>query len=249
MQEGSLLVCIEDALPPVVRASGELDYTTCGEFESILTQALHANHGTVVLELGELSFIDSCGIRALVKAAVNADKAGRRLVISSMTPHLDHVLSVSGFRDMFAVTPTAESSSQIVRPSAAEDYCFQVPGRPDTCRRVRNNVAAFARDMGFSALAVDDIKLAVGEAVSNAVRHGSVQDDSIDVRCRNEAGTMSVTLRYPSRSFDPDSVPPPTYASAPEGGMGIHFMKLVMDRVGYNFKDGYTELTIQKKLQ
>lgn len=245
MQEGSLLVCVENAMPPVVRASGELDHANCAEFESILQRTL-GSHEIIVLALDEITFIDSCGLRVLIKAAVDAGKAGCKLHIASMTPQLDHVLTVSGFRDLFGVDLITEKPPKAI-PSD-RDYCFELPGVPDTCRRVRNEVAAFARGMGFSDTGVDDIKLAVGEAVSNAIRHGSVCDDSIEVKCHNHNDALRVTLRYPSTEFDPDSIPPPTYSSAPEGGMGIYFMKLVMDHVDYEFQDGFTALTIEKKL-
>jgi len=248
MQEGNLFVCIENAIPPVVRASGELDHDNCAEFEAILTRALGDGHGTVVLALGELKFIDSCGLRVLIKAAMDAGKAGRNLRIASMTPHLDHVLTISGVKDLFGVGATVEAPADRTRPAATVEHCFEVPGVPDICRQVRNEVADFAQEMGFDAMALDDVKLAVGEAISNAVRHGSVRDESIQVKCRNQAGTLSVTLKYPSSEFDPNSIPPPTYASAPEGGMGIYFMKLVMDRVDYEFKDGFAALTIEKRL-
>lgn len=247
MQESNLLVCVEDAPTPIVRASGELDFASCAEFESVLQRAFDGGRNSVVLHLDELDFVDSCGIRLLIKTALDARKTGRSLHIASITPHLDHVLTLSGFRDLFAVGTQVEAAPAIIRTTNIEDHCFSVPGLPGTCRQVRNEVAEFAREIGFDQTAIDDVKLAVGEAISNAVRHGAVCDSSIDVQCRDHGGVLTVVIRYPSSVFDPDSVPAPTFSSAPEGGMGIHFMKLVMDRVDYEFKDGCTELTIEKR--
>lgn len=248
MQEGSLLVCIEDSIPPVVRAAGELDHGNCAEFEAILTRAICDAHGTVELALDELTFVDSCGLRVLYDAAKNADNAGHKLRIVSMTPHVDHLLAIAGLKEMFGVGATAETPISRAHPAATVEHFFEVPGLPDQCRQVRGAVAEFAQKMGFPVTAIDDIKLAVGEAVSNAVRHGAICDENIQVKCRNHNSTLSVRLKYPDSEFDPDSVPQPSYASAPEGGMGIYFMKLTMDRVDYEFKDGYTTLTIEKKL-
>ncbi len=248
MQEGNLLVCIEDALPPVVRASGELDHDSCTEFESVLQQVVDKGHSTIVLDLNDLVFVDSCGVRLLIKAAVDAGKTGRSLHIASMTPHLHHVLTLSGFRHLFGDTARIAEPRTAVASKPAGGQCFEVPGVPGACRQVRNVVAQFATEMGFGQLDVDDIKLAVGEAISNAIRHGSICDETIEVKCENRDGTLTVSLKYPSSAFDPQAVPAPTYASAPEGGMGIHFMRLVMDNVAYDFQDGFTLLTIEKRL-
>lgn len=247
MQEGNLQVCVEQSSSPIVRASGELDHGNCAAFGSILTRLLDNGHGRVVLDLRELDFIDSCGIRLLIKTAMAAEESGRSLHIASMAPHLDYVLTLSGFKDIFTIGPADEQVTG-VEPATSHTQCFSVPGSPHQCRRVRDEVAQFAQGMGFDALAVDDVKLAVGEAVSNAIRHGAICDGSIEVKCSRTDDLLSVNLRYPSTQFDPDSVPPPTYSSAPEGGMGIYFMRLVMDQVNYEFTDGFTSLTMHKKL-
>lgn len=241
-------MCIDSDVPPVVRASGELDYVTCPTFESVLQQALETGGDTIVLDLDELSFVDSCGVRLLIRSALEAGKAGQTIRIASMTAHLDRVLTLTGFKDLFGGSLAVGAPGAVTQTGTVEDRCFQVPAIPDACRTVRNEVADYAARMGFSSLAVDDIKLAVGEAVSNAVRHGCTCDDCIEVACRNDDATLSVSFSYPGTVFDPNAVPAPTYDTAPEGGMGIYFMKLVMDEVGYGFQDGLTVLTIKKKL-
>lgn len=241
---------IEEAVPPIVRASGELDAESFNSFESALRGALDGSAGTLCLALEGLTYVDSTGIRALAKAALEANKSGRRLSIISMTSHLDRLLTVAGLKGLFTVTtaeqqPCAETSR---RKGEAQVCSFEAPRDTSACRTVREQVCEFARNLGFNGVALEDIRLAIGEAVSNAVRHGAVRGENIEVQCRDSADRLIVTLTYASDEFDPGSVPIPTYATATEGGMGIHFMKLVMDRVRYEFVNGRTELTLEKIL-
>lgn len=250
MQYGSLSLYIEEGVPPVVRASGELDAGNFDSFESTLRGAMAGCRGTLHLALDGLTYIDSTGIRALAKAAIEAHKAGCQLSIISMTSHLDRLLSLADLKELFSACITQQQASlETTHPSSKARVCsFEAPREKQACRAVREQVCDFAHDSGFDGPALEDIRLAIGEAVSNAVRHGAICGESVEVQCKNSAGHLTITLKYASAEFDPSSVPAPTYSTASEGGMGIHFMKLVMDRVHYEFREGQTELTLEKKL-
>ena len=250
MQVGSLQVSVDEVDPAVVRASGELDQDSCAVFESILSTAFEKSGDTVDLVLEDLDFVDSSGLRVLVNAALYGQRIGRQVNIVSMSPHLDHVLDISGFRRLFSISGVEQERVEPVKAfvEVLEPCLFAVQRDKGACRNVRDRVHEFACRMGFDQMALDDIKLAVGEAVSNAVRHGAECDDDIEVHCERGAGKLVVKLRYPSAEFDPHAIPAPTYATAAEGGMGIHFMKLVMDDVRYEFEEGRTELTLEKRL-
>lgn len=184
-----------------------------------------------------------------MKAALHGEKVGCRLNIVSMTPHLDHMLSLSGFKHLFNVSPVErEPGGLSTPPVTAEPFRFAVPKEKGACREVRDQVHEFARKMGFDTMELDDIRLAVGEAVSNAVRHGATCGTDIQVQCKNHSERLVVKLKYPSAEFDPQAVPIPTYSTASEGGMGIYFMRLVMDNVHYEFHEGCTELTLEKSM-
>lgn len=249
MQYGSLIVTLEDSIPPVVRASGELDAQSSSFFESILQDALRKRSATVDLVLSELTYIDSLGLRALVSAAIEANNAGCTLNIASMSAHLDHMLTLAGFKHLFSISGAKQPQSEHdAIAHALPPYSFDVSKGVGACRVVRDRVYEYAKKMGFTGMALDDIRLAIGEATSNAIRHGDTTCETISVTCRNSARRLIVTLRYPSAEFDPSAVPIPTYSTAAEGGMGIYFMKLVMDKVAYEFQEGSTVLTLEKEM-
>ncbi len=249
MRVDSFQVTLDDVIPPTVRASGELDHDGCTAFESILSSALEKCDDRVDLALKDVTFVDSSGLSVLIGAALRGQKIGRRLNIISMSTHLDHMLTISGFEHLFRIPPVEERPGvAAVAPVIVEPCLFAVQRETGACRAARDQVYQFARCMGFDQVALGDIRLAVGEAVSNALRHGAECGETIEVHCHQHEGKLVVKLRYHSAEFDPQAVPTPTYTTAAEGGMGICFMRLVMDEVRYEFMEGRTELTLEKRL-
>lgn len=236
--------------PPSIYASGELDYQNCGNLCELIEHTLVEHGPTLKLALGDLGFIDSSGLRVLITSALNAREAGGSLIIDSMSTQLARMLNVSGFGELFILTSDNRREQPFPEaPLNTPFHLFEVPACVDACRDVRNKVCEYSSSIGFNATAIDDIKLAVGEAMSNAVRHGCCSSSKpITVRCNLRDDRLIISLRYPSEEFDPCLIPKPTVDSGCNGGMGIFFMKLVMDNTTYTFEDGYATLVLEKRL-
>jgi anti-sigma B factor antagonist len=69
----------------IIRARGELDLACCETFETELKKALQSDTSAVLLDLRELTFIDSAGIRALLIAVGLSEANGRRLRVARET--------------------------------------------------------------------------------------------------------------------------------------------------------------------
>jgi anti-anti-sigma factor len=65
----------------VVRASGELDMATTDALENDLLRAFESHAGSIVLDLGGITFIDSTGLRLLLWAANRSHESRDRLRI------------------------------------------------------------------------------------------------------------------------------------------------------------------------
>lgn len=245
-----LQVNIEVNSPPVIRAKGVLDYDSCDSLSKLISAAMADSGPTVELALAGLSFVDSSGLKTLVMAAREAKKNGGSLVVRSLTSQLSRLLDFSGSRDLFDIgaEPEGDVAVPVVESPLAISRCFTLPSGAVACCDARNKVCEFAVNLGCGPVALDDIKLAFGEAISNAVRHGAKAGDAIEIRCSGNDGRLVMTLKYPSAEFDPDAVPVPDLNLSPEGGMGIHFMKLVMDAVNYVFADGHATVTLERQL-
>jgi anti-anti-sigma factor len=69
----------------IIRARGELHLAVCEAFEAELETSLQSDASAVLLDLRELTFIDSAGIRALLIAVGRSEANGRRLRVKRET--------------------------------------------------------------------------------------------------------------------------------------------------------------------
>lgn len=74
---------------------GELDIATTPELEQALDAAANGG-GEIVLDLRELTFMDSTGLRALAQANTRAEETGVALSIIRGPRQIERVLEISG---------------------------------------------------------------------------------------------------------------------------------------------------------
>ena len=77
--------------------SGRVDSSTAADFEAALLAALDESDCRMVLDCGELAFLSSAGLRALLVALKKANAAGGSLVMCAVPERVREVLEVSGF--------------------------------------------------------------------------------------------------------------------------------------------------------
>jgi anti-sigma B factor antagonist len=80
----------------LIRVSGELDLANAPTFEAELDQALGNGNGEVVIDMEDLSFIDSTGIALLISAIGRDGGAGRLRFIRSKGLGVQRVLKATG---------------------------------------------------------------------------------------------------------------------------------------------------------
>lgn len=99
------------------------------------------------------------------------------------------------------------------------------------------------------------VALALEEAVTNVIRHGFSDVPAphlLRVRLEIEAGNLTAEVLDNGRPFDPSAVPEPVLSKIIEdraaGGVGIHLMRDMTDRIDYRHEDGLNRLTLVKRL-
>jgi anti-sigma B factor antagonist len=84
---------IEDTA--VVACCGELEISTAPALELRLRAAALASFRQVVVDMRDVTFMDACGLRALVRAGEAADAAGVRLTVRNAKPAVRMVLEMT----------------------------------------------------------------------------------------------------------------------------------------------------------
>ena len=119
----------------------------------------------------------------------------------------------------------------------------------DESAAVLQNILRDVRANGFEENAVFAIRLALDEALSNAVRHGNGGDKQKQVIVEYTMGdeAFKVTVADEGRGFVPDQIPDPTRQENLERpcGRGVMLMKTYMSHVSFN-KQG-NQVTLIKK--
>lgn len=129
----------------------------------------------------------------------------------------------------------------------------------DEIPRLAEELEAFAEAHGIAPDVVFSVSLALDEVVTNVVRYAfpeggdETRTPVIEVHLGVTEGTLQATVRDNGRPFDPlTEVPPPDLDadldSRAVGGLGVHFVRTLMDGSRYARVDGCNELVFYKNL-
>ena len=108
----------------------------------------------------------------------------------------------------------------------------------------------FQTDHGLSQAAGWPVQVALDEILSNIVRHGSAgsEDRFIEAIFALVDGSLQLTIVDDGLDLDPLTLPDPDLTVPLEdrrpGGLGIHLVKHLCDRVAYTRSDGRNHLVL-----
>jgi anti-sigma B factor antagonist len=93
----------------VVRLVGELDLGEAEHAQEIATRALaQSDRGPLILDLSDLVFCDSSGMRALVAIKREASRQDRDLILRGLRPGIRRVLELVGLTEQFTIENPTE---------------------------------------------------------------------------------------------------------------------------------------------
>lgn len=122
----------------------------------------------------------------------------------------------------------------------------------DHVSEVREFVGRIGEELALDRQVIFELQLAVEEACSNVVFHAyDGQGGDLEVSIEPVEGGVQVVMRDWGATFDPQAVCTPDVQAPldqrPLGGLGLHIMRQMMDRVDFQFdKDEGNTLTLVK---
>jgi anti-sigma B factor antagonist len=90
----------------VIRLSGDLDAHTAPQLDEVVVALIGAGAERVVLHMGEVAFVDSSGLRSLIRARTEGD-VERVVVIQEPSAATRRLLEITGMTDHFSIEPSA----------------------------------------------------------------------------------------------------------------------------------------------
>jgi len=141
-----------------------------------------------------------------------------------------------------------------------ESLLFKVELRsdPEMLSVVRSAVRQLATVVGLSERECRWVTLAVDEALANIIRHAyqNRRGQPIEVSCRRlgsrapggREGRLEFLLADRGRSADPSELRGRPLDEVRPGGLGMHFIREIMDEVEYKRSEGRNQLRLVKYL-
>jgi anti-sigma B factor antagonist len=87
----------------VVFIRGEIDIHTCNQLEATLGRLVEEGTGPVVLDMTDVSFIDSSGLRTLITAHGALAERDRAFTLENPSPMTKRLLEVTSLQSLFGL--------------------------------------------------------------------------------------------------------------------------------------------------
>jgi len=94
----------------VIRVSGELDLGSAPQLEAALEAEPARSAKSLVIDLREIVFMDSTGLRAILAAARQAREGGRRFAVTRGGEQVQRIFSVTGADSRLEVLASPEEA-------------------------------------------------------------------------------------------------------------------------------------------
>lgn len=102
----------------VVRGAGELDFHTAPLLERAITSRLEAGGRHLVVDLGEVTFIDSTAIGVLMTALGRVRDVGGSLAVVNDRDNVRSIFEMMGLDEEMPLRPSVEDAVSAVAPAA-----------------------------------------------------------------------------------------------------------------------------------
>ncbi len=97
-----------------IAPQGRLDAVTVPALEAVIAEQLNAGHINVVVDLAEVSYISSSGLRALLSARRRAQAGSGEVVLCAMNDRVREVFEMIGFDNLFRIFSTPAEAAAVL---------------------------------------------------------------------------------------------------------------------------------------
>lgn len=160
--------------------------------------------------------------------------AGVRDLIGALAP-LPPQQRLQGLVDRLCRAGTALHDDITVVTVGAPTMELRLPAQPDRLQELRVWVRAAAKHAGCDDEVAENLVLAVNEACMNVIQHGYafVAGKEMLLRARREQDALVFELLDHAGPVRPEEIQPRPLDQIRPGGLGVHFMRSIMDEVAY----------------
>lgn len=189
-----------------IKLAGELDSATCGELVERFEQLLADGPGEIAVDLDEVTFIDSAGLRAIIVIERSAGERDVALTIRSPTGPVADLLQLTGIREHVTLSPRVDEPPPTM--PFTDRVELELDRDPTAPARARAELRdALADGVGEADRAT--LTLLTSELVTNAVIHsGADAGDTVWLRITSYPDRVRIEVTDPGSGFEIGNLPP-----------------------------------------
>jgi anti-sigma B factor antagonist len=98
----------------VVHVGGEVDLATCPQLRDVLAELVDGGVYHLLVDLKQVSFLDSSGISALIGVLRRVRERGGSVGLIAPRPQVRRVLELTGVATLLAIYPTLDEAVPVV---------------------------------------------------------------------------------------------------------------------------------------
>ncbi|MBQ9451789.1 MAG: STAS domain-containing protein [Desulfovibrio sp.] len=103
------VIATQDKECTILALSGRMDATTTIDFDNTVQTVMKDGHTRILIDLKDLVYVSSAGLRSLLTLAKALKAAQGKLVFCSLQPMVAEVFRISGFDRMLSVYEEREA--------------------------------------------------------------------------------------------------------------------------------------------
>jgi len=115
----------------VVSLGGELDAYAAPELHEALLQALEQSLVWILVDLGEVEYMDSRGLGILIGGAKRANEHGGELAVICQRPNLLRIFDITGTRELLNVCEEESQARELLEQRRGATASGQEEGQED----------------------------------------------------------------------------------------------------------------------
>jgi anti-sigma B factor antagonist len=103
-------------------AGGRIDLSNADAFKDALTAALAKTKSALVLDLSQVDYISSAGLRALMIVFKAGKAEGKAFGIAALQPLVLEIFTISRFNLVFPLFDSVRNAVEKLAPNAVQDF-------------------------------------------------------------------------------------------------------------------------------
>ncbi len=98
----------------IIEPNGPIDSLTAPKLDEAISQSIASGHVRIVVDLAEVTYISSKGLKAIVSGWRQSRDRGGDLVLCAVVPRVHNIIDTIGFNQLFSIYLTLDEAKQAV---------------------------------------------------------------------------------------------------------------------------------------